>query len=90
LNFPLLSGKEPVPLVKIWWGYTVFFLIDDFWDTLYDQKKFSWIYMNSTSVDAYNNDWCKSLGTNVGLDCEFAQATRKLIHFTSDRAMSED
>ncbi len=46
--------------------------------------------MNSTSVDAYNNDWCKSLGTNVGLDCEFAQATRKLIHFTSDRAMSED
>jgi hypothetical protein len=31
----------------------------------------------------------KSLGTNVGLDCEFAQANRKLILFTSDRAKSE-
>jgi hypothetical protein len=37
-----------------------------------------------------NNDWCKSLGTNVGLDCEFAQAARKLILFTSDRAKSKD
>jgi hypothetical protein len=37
-----------------------------------------------------NNDWCKSLGTNVGLDFEFAQATRKLILFTSDIAKFED
>jgi hypothetical protein len=29
-------------------------------------------------------------GANVGLDCEFAQATRKLILITSDRAKSEN
>jgi hypothetical protein len=37
-----------------------------------------------------NNGWCKSLGKNVGLDCEQTKDARNSILFPSNRSESVD
>ncbi len=49
-----------------------------------NEKSQSW------AIREISNDWCKSLGKNIGLYCELRKDARNLILLPSDRVKSVD